>query len=804
MLRKLQITILLIFLFQYQALAGITLTKDNIDIRFGFQDEQNNNFQNSETFFKINATNIPETGIYRFQILPNGYWYSSGFFLFPNRSEQSEFPALEKNIALKAGDDTEILIPFYSNNRIYEYRLNVYFNNEFVFSNRKETNYDAGGIVGVLTDNIFYLRFLQSYFNTVNASSNRNNQIIVDLKKDVFKNPYVSGTSLQYIIIDDFDFNDLNDEEINGFYEYLYRGGSIVFTPAVFKRNKQNNVLKKIFGEYECSEISRKKEEILFFFKIKTIDEIKSYSLNFTDMNRTNFYTDRQGKPIVISKKAGFGNIVIYLLSFDFENILKLAETSNRRESGIENLMKGYSEIMRSLLNYNTTSSYDNCYYIPEEYLISSKNKIFFGLLAVYLFFIGPMQFYILKKRNKLDKLWKSSAIISLIFTLFLVLVLSSSFVSQKKIKRYDLSYYDSDNIVNRISYYLFYTNNQGLRNIHFINKSPVNEIQLERYYSGNDNDFKKHKTSLVYYDTGILLANLHIKNNAGRIFSQKHIELSGARKVEGEFILGESGIKGKIRNKSSETITECALFFFGEKQFIGNLKPGDNVDVLIEMNKRRKLNKNRNCSNCLCYRNYDGDIEDEFFKKYPKVKQNFEILNSFYPDDRRFTVILLGNLSGGYSGVNIDEPDFIYDNSHILTEVFQVSSDTKIVYYPEMIGVSDYREEVDVYKIHIEQPYIFKPVKMTVSIKVSKYILNNEFEKLKLQIYNPEKNEFEEAGETDIKENINFSVNNLNRYFIYADNLFKIKLTALKNQKYENCYFDADNILIYLEGEKL
>jgi len=788
-------------IFTFNDLCALTLAEDKVEFSAGFQNERIDGYDNSgATFIKVKIKNPPFSGRCRVEVVLQSGYSDYSIFSFRNTYRDFDSAKLVKYIEVKKDGISEVFIPFYPDERINEFKLIIYNENENIFTKIYQTNYDAGRLVGVLSDDEQFLRFLQSYGNKISAAENKTSFIFNEMDSTQFYNPYFHSSSLEVIIVNDIEFNKFDSRAINGFYTYLNRGGILIFTPETLLKNRENIIFKQLFGDYECIKQPQNNNDTAFsnFFKLEKTIDIERYSFKPSITSGLTYWTDSSKNAVILKRESGCGYIYITLFLMGYDKIMKTSVNAKKSKTGDNLQVNEYGKIYQDIINRARGKCRNSFgFYVPEEYLVSSKNKICLYLLIFYLIVVGPVQFFVLKKNNKLEYLWKSTGLISIFVTILFSIILFTTLKTEKKMEQYDLLNFDSKNIANKTSYLLVYTTDQDTHNLYFKNNFPINEPSLKYSYNDDKKQTDKQTPSFNYFDTYAEVQNIYLKNNSGKVFTQAETFKTENRMLDCVFVLNSRGINGRVKNISSKPLKNAAVFFYDNQRYIGDLKPNDEVKIYLPVDSGCK--EKVFCSD----RNFcDERAANDFFTKYPEVKKNHNLFTSLFPAGQQMKVVVCANSTSDFSRILINKPDFKYSQKFVISEYFDCSYDTMIYFFPSMIMVDYNYDNQKQYNLIVTPPLIFTPKKLVIYVKTPKHIINNEYEKVRLQIYDEKNNVYSTAGEQQIAENITFILENSEEYYLYSSNSFRIELSAIKAENIDNPFFGYDAVNAYLEGE--
>lgn len=424
--------------------------------------------------------------------------------------------------------------------------------------------------IGVLSDNYDSLSFLNSIRLDKNSSSiDKKTTSMADLN-DVFPEDKDLLRSLNMILINDYDTENLNEKQIEALKGYIQEGGTLVVgTGSKYQKN-----LKGL-------------EDINYFNPIKTsrIDGYGGVLIAEGEVDGVKAFLTEKERSVAYNKKLQNGNIII--LGFDLaeDKFLNWGEKNNFIKKIIDDYTK--VEVDGDIEKRESNNLENMVSYIPNSDGVKGKSIVF--TILIFLIVAGPINYLVLKKLDKSEKAWITIPFISLVFTIAIYMVgIGTRFDDPMSNNAAIIQINNKGEVIDSLVATGVFGFKEGDLNVSFdentsinLNPNNVNDINPMKF---NDKD------TIAKYNLG-KQKNIEFKK-IGR-WESKTINSSKAIddidiKVQ-DLKIDNKGIKGKIKNNSDLNIEDAVLIYGGTHHKLGNIDKKFTQDIEIDSNKLKK-----------------------------------------------------------------------------------------------------------------------------------------------------------------------------------------------------------------------
>lgn len=271
--------------------------------------------------------------------------------------------------------------------------------------------------MGVMSDDFSGL----SYFDaaSVDYAGYEQQVNLLELSKDNFPEDSSALGMMSYLLIDNYDTAQLSDRQYEALKNWVNEGGVLL---VALGANYQN-VLHCFDDDFLSGTLGTVSKKNLSW-DIQT----EKVTLNAVDAME---FSLEGGVPLesfaqdemVYKKETGSGMVVVLPYDLGMEPFVSF----DKRKEVVAKLLKdsaGVQTISRMTGNTNTYSYYNSKEIATVMNASKKPSTLLFGfVLVVYVIFVGPVLYLILKKYNKREKIWIAIPITALVCTVVIFLL---------------------------------------------------------------------------------------------------------------------------------------------------------------------------------------------------------------------------------------------------------------------------------------------------------------------------------------------------------------------------------------------
>lgn len=674
--------------------------------------------------------------------------------LVPNKSrgfmggQYDGYIAYEKSVNIEAGSEENVVIytklNSYSKNIVRIYKdSNVISEKTF---NTVGGDYIQTPYIGVLSDD----KVNMSYVKNINMNSESQNVVVNFSEKD-FPKTYTGLDALNLIIISNFDTSKLGQNQYDALKQWVQKGGKLLIgTGENYK--KTLNIFKDEFikGNVTGTKV------------IKTNDgtdlNVANLGLNGSEVvvkeNNENlvFRLNKQGGTVLIT--------TFDLSSSQFVNSSKVDEFASEIVKFYPNNEKNNDDGYMWNINSIVTS-------FSETSKVSVK--MLFSIFLIYLIFIFPSSYFVLKKKNKKEKMWYVIPVLAVAFSIVISGYIKISGVNDKNVTA--LNIVDIKNGKENIESHM------AINNLTDNNVKITSNYDLEKSYDDyNMNNHPNDKqsvpdkitttinvddNSLVLNSTKLtdtIMLNGSITRDIGADISLElslqdksvvgKLTNSTEYKIEDGFIITKGGAVIKldtIEPKSSRNLN------FSTENVVGDMSngPWEVVNKLlgIDTNNIDKLPKSKQININQKEMIYQM-ILDANYRENKNVYMIGGMITNFKPEDVKFNDKEVENYTRNMLLTSITEKVNFNPNVEIKLpkefisySVNPINGDFNYDSYSQTI----YEDTEALVVYQLEENFIYNKIDIKFSGNNATY-----------EIYNNKTKSFESVGANDIKKTIN------------------------------------------------
>ena len=505
-------------------------------------------------------------------------------------------------ISLAAGSEKTYSVMLPSTDGLNGVRIQILDSKGKVVQKKKETiklkSTPSTAMIGILSDDYASISYLDQYSTGVVYDGKTIATSVMELTKDSFPETEESLEMLHYIVIDNFDTSNLSDAQYAALKDWVNQGGVLLVGLGA---NYQNvlHIFNDDFLSGNFGAIEKKDINIAFVPETKDDSSENASSEDAPTLKAEGVDTlsvvcdgakelDVLGNSdLVYIKPSGRGNIVLAAFDFGMEPFI----SSDVKKPFMEQVLQAaISDQIKNRLTYNTNrlNIYENGSQLSEYADTSKKPSAgLFGLiLFIYVLFVGPGIYLVLKKLNKREKIWVAIPVISVAFTgvIFLTslmyivkkpVVNVSSFLELKDdgmteisyidiicpgAKDYDIDFNEGYNKINANEDYMYNTNM-------ILGLNAQNDENEERQFIC---DVEGHKRLTLRNQSTFTTSRYITTKSAPNTVGTVDLDLECTTK----------GFSGTVTNNTDYDIKGAVVTYESFVCMLGDIKAGESVSI--------------------------------------------------------------------------------------------------------------------------------------------------------------------------------------------------------------------------------
>lgn len=612
---------------------------------------------------------------------------------------------------------------------------------------------EADMFMGVLTDDfnglsIRYLDFTDS--NDKDKGDQRINKAdSVQLSLDYLKSNSKNISSLDVIIINNYNMSNLQKEQCENLSEWIDNGGILIIGSGENASKTVGNISKEFMD--------------VDFNGTKNINNYTVANLSIKDAS----IALKEGEePLIYKLDKGKGKI--YVSTFDL---------GNQNIAPKDNIIKTWKDLLKDDFLSEFKNAHRNGNYVPYQIEELSSNvptgdifkiKKLIIVFLIYALTVGIIIYFVMKKLNKRELLWGIIPIIAIGFSIFLYLIGSNTRINDIVLNQINIIQADKSGTSDVIGYLGISSKYKNDLKVQEPSGTKLQNYSNNRYYDRDqtaNNNFTKLSTKTVYrendsyYDFKDLPA-----------LDMKKFGISGHKeivpKIEANLNYDSKNLKGSINNTLGYDIKKLLVVSANNVWDLGEVKANEKSDANIDKFSVFGL------------AGYGDSLEEDYFKNYVRSSNKGDIKEK-YKDVLRMRSIIstLGenNISNRstflvaitdmpiYYGFNFGQKSLSkYDTTAIIQNVAIDFTDSEgnlnypLGYFQGDITKSDSNIHMETSRNEVYGSgdmilnYSIDNNINILDLKVG-YIVNNNSAKFKgdIYIYNYEKNDYDKINYT-------------------------------------------------------
>ena len=374
------------------------------------------------------------------------------------------------------------------------------------------------------------------------------------------------------LIVDDFDMNGLSQTQKDALHQWLKDGGVLILGTGVHGMKVLPSV-DFLFGSEVSGVTQLDGLENVWGQKITISEEVMVSNIISEELETL---WEQDGQAIISKMPEGKG--VVYVMHM----ALSLAPMMNMKESReiIGLLALDYLDFT----NDGNTYYYDYKRYIAERFpAIESHTMILvIGIISLYVFLVGPVLYFILKRKDKRERGWVIIPAMAFIFMSIVFFATRGSGYSVGMIRTVGLVELDDSSTIGAAELGIAVKGaEQGDVVLSAPTKLPINIASDDYYYYGYDSVpaciYKVlsggEETSITFVDNSSWATNYFTTETV--------VDMGG--NLTSTIIPDSAGFSGRLTNGTQKDFSDVFVYANGYIISLGEMKSGSSVDVTFE-----------------------------------------------------------------------------------------------------------------------------------------------------------------------------------------------------------------------------
>lgn len=465
-----------------------------------------------------------------------------------------------------------------------EYSFSVYPEAEFTYFNVQvldessrivaSTNAEVTPIApeqvmtAVLTDtkssNLDYLNNLKIGDDIYNRSGYQTNYVtFFDGKTLPEKDELLRSFSA--IIIDDFNSQSLSEDQINALREWTADGGLLVIGTGL-------NAEKTLKGF-----------DKLFSYTFRGYDTTLCFGgtadTAVIDIPGSEGVDIQSGKEVTKCINLEDGKILVHTFDLGSDPIASMSTGAEYLSEFYRNTMPNKFSTEREIFYYQSTINSVNRLPSVEK----SDLLMLLGILGLYIIVVGPVCYFVLKKKDKREKGWIAIPVIAIAFSAIMFGMSATSYQKDSLINFMSLTNLNLDNSKTDIAVGIR-TPEKGTvsitvgddieimsENRGYYSSQAVGATEICNYSITDEDNY----TEITYFNQNSWKDNTFVTEY------QKNYDPNS---IEAEFSVSGSNITGTIKNNFDFDLVDTIVTFAGQSYRVGYIASGESKDVTIPL----------------------------------------------------------------------------------------------------------------------------------------------------------------------------------------------------------------------------
>lgn len=433
------------------------------------------------------------------------------------------------------------------------------------------------GIMGILSDDYSALNYFSGI--TLDVGNYYYGQLaIAKLTEDNFPDTASGLEVCNYILINEYDTSKLSDEQYAALKEWVNQGGVLILGTG----SSYQKVLNKFDDSFVTGSVGA-----LSTVTLQVVDEnADMMSANTVEANAVNLTVDNAvpvggvvNETIFYQKTIGSGAVVVSTVNLGMEPIVSWSERKTMAENLMSNIGTSYTaEKLDSGTYYSPHYDWSRNQATSSMAETKSPSTLLYAVIfLIYVICIGPVMYFILKARDKRERMW---IVIPVLAAGFTVIVFVSSFfyrITKPFVNEFYIVEYGDDMVKTQLSV--------GIQSP----KAKEYEVTFDPSYTGLQSVEGEYSWEESLYNYSVVIKEsadgITLAFEKGEAFTEHYFLMhKTAEKQEQDYILNltgyTDGFDGTITNNTGYDL-ENVIVCYNEYYYVADaLKNGETLAI--------------------------------------------------------------------------------------------------------------------------------------------------------------------------------------------------------------------------------
>lgn len=440
------------------------------------------------------------------------------------------------------------------------------------------TGTGQNSLLGVLSDDYSGVGYINGVSYNISGSTDYQAISTMEFNKDSFPEDAQILDIMNYLVIDNFDTSTLSKKQYDALKQWVADGGILILSLGSHYQNVlsafNDDFVSGTLGDIGKRNLTWSNNE-----KDYSLNDVECIDFNLNDGIEMSVHTSDK---TAWKKSYGLGEVVVLSYSISMEPFSSWHERKDVAAMLIGEINENSSS---SVARANFSSMFGTLLGLAS---ISENTKrpstILYGiLLSIYVVFVGPILYLILKKKKVREKIWYFIPVVSLVFT---GIIYCTSFIYRVNKPLFN-------------SFTLIQASDGGAKETVYSEvvcpSAKRYDFKINENYNGFKNEFYQYDYGLfgnskskdgqydtMYLDNG---TDSEIILNSDSAFDKFDFAMSRVLdEGVGDFTLDIecdwNGISGKITNNTAYDLRDVVLTYESMIFQAGDMKKGETVEI--------------------------------------------------------------------------------------------------------------------------------------------------------------------------------------------------------------------------------
>ncbi|BCN32233.1 hypothetical protein [Anaeromicropila herbilytica] len=557
-------------------------------------DESKNGITMSLSYGYSNTTKYGRYMNVKFNILSKHTYQKGAVSIILPNSDQDNL-RYSKTIQMKANKELVVNMQVPITNNLDTMYVKIEDAKGKTLIDRKETlklnAYNDAEYVGVLSDDSSGLSYL----------SNTDSKIFY-LTEENIPEESLGLDTLDVILVDNFDTSKLDEKQVEAIKEWVKRGGTLVVgtgeyadkTLSFFENgflNITTKELKSVKTNYNMdsndstivSIKDKKNTENLQIINKNEDNRITKKVLTMSILNSKAILEDK-GTKLMYSNEIGNGTVDIFTTNLRLESD-EWDTIGNNIWKEIESTLSDSKVQQLAIERQGFTNEYHLFDAVTNPFVKKAPNIVWYVLiLLIYVFFVGPILYLILKKMEKRELTWIIVPSLSILTTLIVFLCGSSTRIEKPYVGYVSVLEVGKNQVATEKNYFSITAPDNKSYNFNMNNRYNVAALSSSIYnYGYFDSVSTKNVTS---YKSSVVQSpdetSIQVRNYEA--FTPTYYKQESVRTFKGtidsDLNYKDYHLYGTIQNNLGSNIKNAVVFHNNNVINVGNINNKEQIDI--------------------------------------------------------------------------------------------------------------------------------------------------------------------------------------------------------------------------------